>query len=408
MTGSHYSPYVTRPTVLSAVAIFSIIIASISLLVDCGTLAFASAISRFARATVASSTVTISPAPAPTRTQTEYIAPQGLSSIQRQTVIAALEQLRPMSDARQKQVDGLLADVGQQVFQISTDNLTTNRVTAYVTEVRQMPGGNGGEPDDLFMLGSGRLQVSDAEAIFFPSDSPSPIRSNGGSYTDSSGLTHLASGQIAAIVDRVQNLCNHAMNDAQATSLEAELQSPSQTLVTPSASAAQAAGQVVSAQILQDGTLAMTTNSSSMSFGPSGQSYPGIMSASMAGSGWGKPPVVIRKNADYLLIDSMLCFVMAGLLLASGITLLRNAPIARWLHLGYAVGKLLLVVLSCYALYTVGEQLGGSSPDAQSAAMAWMLIVAAPGAIYPLVLLVVMNLKSAREFLSTPTVARIF
>jgi hypothetical protein len=407
MSGSQYSPYVTRPAILSAVGITSIIIASISLLVDFGTLSFANVVSHFAR--VKPPVATVAPAtPPPRRTQTEYLAPQGLSASQRQTVIAALVQLRPMSDKRQKQLDGLLADVGQQVFQISPDNLTTDRVTSYVTEVRQMPSGNGSEPDDLFMLGSGRLQVSDSEAIFFASDSPSPIRSAGGSYTDTSGLTHLASGQIAAIVDRVQSLCNQAMNDAQATSLEAELDSPSQTLITPSASAAEAAGQVTSAQMLQDGTLAVTTNTGSMSFGPSGQSYPGIVSASMATSPWGKPPALIRKNTDLLLIDSMLCFVMAGLLLASGIVLMRNAPIARWLHLGYAVGKLLLVVLSCYALYTVAEQLGNSTPDAQSVAMAWTLIVAAPGAIYPIVLLLVMNLKSAREFLSTPTVARIY
>ena len=48
------------------------------------------------------------------------------------------------------------------------------------------------------------------------------------------------------------------------------------------------------------------------------------------------------------------------------------------------------------------------SPDARATALAWMVIVGAVGAIYPIVLLITMNLKSVREFLGTATVARIF
>lgn len=394
---------------MSAVGVLSIIVASISLLVDFGSLSFASAISHIAVSKIpVKAAAAPSPGPLASGVHADYVAPQGLSASQRQIVIGALVQLHPMSQARQKQIDGLLADVGQEVFGISPENLTADRVTTYVTDVRQMPSGSGGEPDDLFMLGSGRLQVSDASAIFFPQDSPSPIRSGGGSYTDSSGQTHLASGQIASVVDRVQTLCNHTMNDAQVTALEAELESPMQTLITPSGSVAQAAAQVVNAQMMPDGTLGVTTNSGSMSFAPSGQSFPGIVSASIAGSPWGPRPMVKKADSDLLVIEGLLSFAMAGLLLASGIMLLRNSPIARWMHLGYAAGKVLLVALSCYAVYSVAVELAGRSADAQSTALAWMLIVAAPGVVYPLVLLVVMNLKSVREFLSAPTVSRIF
>ena len=117
----------------------------------------------------------------------------------------------------------------------------------------------------MFILGSGRLQISDDNAVFFPDNSPSPIRSGGGSYTDSGG-THIATEQIAAIVDRVRNLSNQAINDAQVNSLEAELESTSQTLITPSPSVTQAAAQVLGAQSLPDGTIAVTTKNGSMSF----------------------------------------------------------------------------------------------------------------------------------------------
>ncbi len=407
MSASYYSPYVQRPAVLSAIGVLSIIVASVSLLVDFGSLSFANVVSRFARATTPASTVAPAPAPAK-QAAAEYVAAQGLSSSQRGIVIGALQAMHPISDARQKQLDGLLADVGQEVIQISPDNLTSDRVTAYVTDVRQMPSGSGGEPDDLFILGSGRLQISDQSAIFFPQDSPSPIRSGGGSYTDSSGQTHLASEQIAGVIDRVQTMCNHAMNDTQQTALATELAAPAQTLITPGNSVAVVAGQVQNAQMLPDGTLAVTTVNGSMSFGPSGQSYPGIVSATVAASPWGKGPVVVKGDANLLVIDGLLSFVLAGFLLASGIVLMRNSPMARWMLVGYGIAKLLGTVLSVCAVYTIGQELGGGDSDAQSVAMAWAIILGAPGAVWAVVVLIVMSLRSAREFLSVPAGAGSF
>jgi len=407
MSGNYYSPYVQRPAILSAVGVLSIVIASISLLVDFGSLSFANVVSRFARATTPASAVTSAPS-APKPAASEYVAPQGLSSAQRQIVIEALQAMHPISDARQKQLDGLLADAGQEVIQISPDNLTADRVTAYVTDVRQMPSGSGGEPDDLFILGSGRLQISDQSAIFFSQDSPSPIRSGGGSYTDSAGQTHLASEQIAGVIGRVQTMCNHAMNDTQQNALAAELAAPAQTLITAGNSVAQAAGQVENAQMLPDGTLAVTTVNGAMSFGPSGQSYPGIVSATVAASPWGKGPVVVKRDANLMVMDGLLSFVMAGLLLASGIVLMRNSPMAWWMLVGYGIAKLLVTVLSVCAVYSIGMELGGGDSDAQSVAMAWAIILGAPGAVWAVVVLIVMSLRSAREFLSVPTGAGSF
>ncbi len=403
MSGNYYSTSVTRPGILTAVGVFSIIVASIALLVNLWGLGFANMVSRIAvRRTPAAPVSTLPPAPV----HSEYIAPNGLSAGQRQIVIAGLSQVRPLSLARQKQVDGLLADVGQQVILLSADNLTTDRIVAYVTDVRSIPNGSGGPPDDLFILGSGRLQVSDDNAVFFPQNSPSGIRSQGGSYTDSSG-THLASDQIAAVVDRVQSLCgqDHAMNDAQVSSLESELEMPSQTLVAPSPSVAEAAAQVQSVQTLSDGTIAVTTAGGSMSFGPTGRMFAGIIAISQ--TMW-TPPVVARRDATLLVLDALLSFVAAGFLLACGIMVLKNSPISRWMHLGYAIGKIPLVALSCFAIYQVAMALDARSPDAQSTANTWMMIAGMPGIVYPIVLLIVMNLRSVREFLGTPTVARIF
>jgi len=410
MAANYYSgAYVSRPGVLTAVGVFSILIASISLLVDFGGFFFAKFTTMVATRTAPVAVVAAPPpAPAPQSAQTEYIAPDGFSADQRKIVIDGLNQVRPISDVRQRQLDGLLADVGRQVIQISPENLTTDRVAAYVTETHDIPSGSGGPPDDMFTLGSGRLQLTDASAVFFPENSPSPIRSGGGSYTDASGQTHLASTQIAAVIDRVKALLSQPMTDPQVAALEAQLESSAQALITPSDSVAEAAAQVKSVQTFPDGTVGITTASSSISIATTGQTFPGLIALGGMQNGWGPGPTIARRDAVLLMLDAILSFLAAGFLLACGIMVLRNIPASRWMHLVWAGAKLILVVLSCYAMFSVVEQLDASSPDAQSAAMAWMLIMAAPGAIYPVVVLVVMNLRMVKEFLGTATVGRIF
>ncbi len=409
MSGNYSSGQVTRPWILSAVGVVSIIVASLSLIADFISLSIANVLTTMAAmaATATPSTVATPPAPVVVQAQSEYVGSQGLSASQRQIVINGLSQVHALSDTRQKQLDGLLADVGQEVIRLSPENLTADRVVAYATDVREIPSGSGGEPDDMFTLGSGRLQISDDDAVFFPDNSPSPIRSGGGSYTDSAG-THIATEQIAAIVERVRSLSNQSINDAQINSLEAELESTSQTLITPSPSVTQAAAQILAAQSLPDGTIAVMTKNGSMSFAPTGQSFPGVMAVGAMRGNWPMGTRLARRDTTLLMLDSLLSFVAAGFLLACGIVTLRNLPAARWMHLCYAIGKMVLAILSCYAIYTAAFAMDAKSPDARQTALAWMLIVGAVGMIYPIVLLITMNLKSVREFLATPTVARIF
>jgi hypothetical protein len=421
MSGNYYAgQYVSRPGILTSLAIISIIVASVSMLVDFGDLFFSKIVLQFSSRTNASAVATqnvtaMLPPTGVTHTAgSEYVAPQGLSSAQRRIVIDGLEQVRSISADREKELDGLLADVGQSVIRISPDYLTTDRVAAYVTDTRNIPSGSGGAPDDMFILGSGRLQLTDRGAIFFPENSPSPIRSGGGSYTDSAGLQHLASTQIAAVVERVKSLATQPLTDAQISGLEGALQAPGQTIIAPSDSVAEAAAQVISVQILPDGTAAVTTSSTTMSFGPDGQMYPGVMSATQMQGPWGPGrrtgPRVDRRDATLLFLDAILSFLGAGFLLACAIMLLRNSAISRWMYIAYGAAKILMVILSCYAVYSVAQEiaLANGSPDPGATATAWMLITALPAAALPIAILVVMNLKATREFLGTPVVGRIF
>ncbi len=208
-------------------------------------------------------------------------------------------------------------------------------------------------------------------------------------------------------MDRVQSLspAGQGMNEPQLKSLEAELESPSQILISPSPSVAEAAAQVQSVQAFGDGTIAVTMHGGSMSFGPTGQMIPGVMAISQ--TKW-TPPVVARRDTSLLVLDAVLSLAAAGYLMACGIVLLRNSAVSRWMMMGYAIGKILLGVLSCYSIYQVALGLSARSPDSESTAFAWMMIVGVAGFVFPVLLLIVMNLRSVREFLNAPTVARIF
>jgi hypothetical protein len=395
--------------ILSMVGTLSICIAAFSLLVDFGSLMFATGLSRFATApsaTVAAPVAPPPPAPA------EYVALHGLPSAKREAVIAGMAKLRPLSDSQKAQLNALLADIGQDIILLSTENITTDRIATYVTSVSETPNSAGGV-DEIFTLGSGRVQLSDGYAVFFPANDAAPIRSIDGVYADSTG-SHMSALRIAAVVDRAQSLCNHALNAAQVSALAATLESTSQTLITPAASDAQAASQVVSAQALSDSssdgsTVVVTTQSGAVSLGPTGQSFPGTMMLNAGGPfAAARGPQLSRHVTLMLMLDSILALAAAALLMVAGIFALRNAPASRWMHLVYAVGKIFLATFSCISIYSIARQLAGSNPDPAGVALMWTLIVAAPGAIYPLVLLLAMNTRSVREFLSAPTVARIY
>src|SRR5579872_5340844 len=165
MSGAYYNTQPTRPLILTLIGVASIIIASISFIADFGQLIVAQFTTHIPTTLAATPPIT-SPAPNPTSIHSEYVGPQGLSATQRKAVIDGLSQVRSLTDARQKELDALLADVGQQVILLSPENLTPARVATYATEVRELPSGSGGPPDDMFILGSGRLQLSDQSAVF--------------------------------------------------------------------------------------------------------------------------------------------------------------------------------------------------------------------------------------------------
>jgi len=379
-----------RPGILTAVAIIDLVLASLAMPCNFSQLMMTKLVSNFVtinRHAVAPAP-TVAPMPAG-----EYIAPDGLSAIQRQLVLDALARARPISAARRGQLDAILADAGRQIIRLSPEYLTAERLDSYVTETR------GGPAGDVFVLGSGTLTLDDHSATFRPDGEGGAISIGDGLCSDASGM-HLDALQIGAVVDQVRKLCNNALTAAQSARLATELRTPGQGLIAPNSPAT----QVASAQVQPDGTIVITTNGGSFTASADGTRYSsstGIGSnfnytaSSTSGGAAGSPFPGIRRSAVVLMeLDALAGLVFSIALLILGILLLRNWQRSRQFHLIYAIGKILLLPITIWALWQLN-----STPSAL-----WWSI----GAIYPIALLIVMNSATVRQYFAVKPIGQVY
>jgi hypothetical protein len=395
-----------RPGIITAIGVTSIVIAGMGLLIN---LIMFGVAGQFYAMSARNAPAPMIPGPAaPTAVQVgqtsgEYVAPAGLSSSDRAIVIDGLNQVRRISPPRREQLDALLADAGQRVILVSMNGITPERIATYVTSVEQMPSSSG-PPSDIFVLGSGRLEVSDKNAAFFPTSGAS-VRTDGSSYTDASG-THLAATQINAVVGRAMQLAGLGWNSTQMTTFQQELRAPNQTLIASSKSVAQATAQVRSATVLPDGTIGITTNTASISISTTGQTVPGIMAISAP------PPQFFgtqlqRKDVGVWVTATMLALALSVYLLICGILTVRNFSHARLLLLIYCGARILVALLASFAIYRMWSD-PTSGGHTQSEIYAAVSGLGALGAAYPALLLAIFMRRSVREYFATPTVPRLY
>jgi hypothetical protein len=379
-----------RPGILTAVAILDLVLASLAMPCNFSQMMMTNIVSRFVTINRHATLVTPPGAPTPAG---EFIAPNGLSASQRQLVLDALARARPVSAARREQLDAILADTGRQIIHLSPEYLTAERLDSYVTETRSGPAG------DVFVLGSGTLTVDDHSATFTAQEDGSSISVRDGNCIDPSG-THLGALQIASVIDRVRKLSNNKLTSAQSARLATELRIPGQGLITSNAPAT----QVVSAQIQPDGSIAITTTGGSFTASANGSQYSsstGIgsnfsytSSSTTAGTNGSPFPGVSRSAVVLLGLDALAGVVFAIALLVLGILLLKNWQRSRQFHLIYAVGKLLLLPITMWAVWQLNS----------SRSTLWLLV----GAVYPIALLIVMNTPTVRQYFAVKPIGQVY
>jgi hypothetical protein len=402
-----------RPGILTAVGIVSIVVAASSVLGGLVTVLWAFSIMMVSLAAriprpppPTTAPLLITPTTKPTTAPLIRVGANGLDDNNRAIVLDTIEQIRPLSEARHKQLDRLLAKCGKQMFPIvpGADLERTVRTSINDSGQTYSTDGNGA---DYFVLARGRLEINDTRALFDPLDGGEKIRvADDQPDEDATALTQ---PEIDAIVKKSQQLAKHKLTAAQVARWTQQLQDPSQTLFTPTGSANKTPAQLLNVMVQADGTAFLQTRTGFVNISGNGALL--FSSTTWARGGLIRPPAIKVRHAatTMALIDSIGSLLLAVLLLIAGIMVLRQSPRGRMLHLMWAGLKILVVAIGIVGWIwltndlskSLSQGMGAGSSVALGPMSRGLIALSIIALVYPLVLLVVMNLKSIREYYAT-------
>jgi hypothetical protein len=428
-----YSDYVRtgRPGILTAVGVISIVVAGLgfigglysglSLIMFNAMAAFAPMAMPAPNApmpAVSAATMPAGVAPA----SSVVVTARGLESGDRTTVARTLGEMRFISSARAEQLDALLGEAGKDIFDVVDEGqaLSTGRVQKLVLSHTTSLSANPAVPGpDTFRTESGRFELYDDRAVFYPSR---------GEIVRVSTLTNSTGGlspdQVEQVVAQAQTASGNAMTPSQLAGLRTLLSAPSQqhvsVLTIPTA--------VRGAQPMGEGSVMITFPNGFAQIGPQGQiqmathtAADGSMVTTSAGGGAftvggpGGGGGRVRANGAALAVAGFATLasgLLAAYLLVAGILVLRDSPRGRKLHLIYAWIKIpLALACALSAWWLVNSYLEAANSQAAAAGGAtWMMnplasrlgvqetVLAVLGVIYPIALLIVMQARGVKEY----------
>jgi hypothetical protein len=415
-----------RPGLVTAIGVMSIVVACFSGLFGLITglqtvgyyfMSIASSQAAVARTTVvqgrAQTTVTLSqngPAPAAQTGQ------RGMNAQEREGAVVALTRMRPMTPARKRQLDAILALAGTEM---RTDTVTESGTMA---DLR-----SGEPPPDYFVTSTGRLEVFNDRAVFFPANNTPTVRvsapmvivpdeaagesagSADGGSPDAPATTALAVGALApaetaSVIQQAQSVGSNALNTAQVNALQTLLGAPGQQLVQPGG----AQGAVVSVYPQPNGMVSVQfSDGGSVTLGPQGNVVSMITAPVMPMLNFNPVALVVS------LVATVVSLGLAVFLLVSGIVTLGQSPRGRRLHLVYAWIKIPLELVAVVAALWIARDLmasvatGGAGVGVATLSYGLVtgLIPALLGLAYPVGLLIALNTRAMREYYGAPAEA---
>jgi hypothetical protein len=401
-----------RPGTITAIGIVSIIIASLSLLGGLG-----SALWSFSMLMISTATARIPvapPAPPPpaiiSSTNPSSSAPSvrvtsnGFDDADRAIALDAMESVRPLSDARHKQMDKLLAKCGKQMFPVGNPRDLEKAVHNAINDSGQSYSSNGNGPD-YYVLAGGRVEVRDERALFDPLDGSEKVRVADDEPDEEGNALSVA--EVDALVKKAQQLAKQKLTPPQIATFTRELQDPNQALITATGNPGKSTPQLVNVMVQTDGSALFQTRTGFVNVAANGGLLFSSSSAARWAAGGRGPPFKVNGAAATLaLVDAIGGLLLAILLLIAGILALRQSARGRGLHLIYALAKIPLVILGAIGWWwlvndmyksmssTMGVPMGGAFRSMAAVSTAFAVIAC----IYPIALLIVLNLKSVREY----------
>jgi hypothetical protein len=406
-----------RPGMISAIGVTSLVVASISLLGGFIMLMINMVFSSMARvmpSPVPSVPAMIAPGPA------ELLGPNGTAAADRALIVDGLGQVRPLRELQKQQFDELLAEEGKSILPLSGPGITPEQVIANVTRSGHLSGG--GEATDYFVLGDGRLELTDDRAVFFPNNGQPSIRAKAIDIPAGSGGV-LQPDQIRSAIRAIDRTNGANIKSAQARALVKTLEGPGQQLVAPTSDGSDPANEITAASTdPADGSLTLTTHhgttdssitmdrfgaiTSSSTTSATTTSY-SMSVTSTAGTFRPARPSFNRNASQWLSFLSVLQLTLAVYLLICGIFMLRHGSFVgrrmHWIYVGFKLPIAIATAAVAWWLWNGFFTQAASNPTSgTTAAMPfWFVLPPAIGMIYPVVLLFVLGMnKGVKAYFS--------
>ncbi len=407
----------TRPGIITAIGVSSIVVAAICMLGG-GVMILVnlvvSSVSRFPTPAIAAPVVVTPPAPGPA----ELVGANGTTAADRATIIEGLGRVQLLTALERDQLDELLAEEGKTVLPLGAD-FTPEQVVANVTRSGHLSTG-GAAGSEYFVLGTGRLEVGEDRAIFFPPNGQPSVRSNAISIpAGPSGV--LTPDQIRSVIRAINRQNGSRIKSAQVSAIIQILQGPGQQLVAAANDGSDPATQITSVTTdRDDGSLKVATahagttsditvtaagqvtSSSTMSTTLNG-SATSTSVTSFGGSGSTRPGFD-KSTSQWAMFLTGLQLALAVYLLICGIFMLREGGhLGRRMHLIYLGLKLPVGIAAAVVSYQLwaGFEASNASNGAPPSLPIGFMLPAAIGLIYPVVLLpVLLASRGVRDYFS--------
>ena len=407
-----YSPYTStfpgqrqhdRPTVLTGMAVAGVTIAGLSILACVLAIAYAVAIyktSQSARdrllrnAPAALPASSASDAVQLTAPVTAPIGPQGLEPPQRAMIVDAIGSKIQFTPEQARQLDALLAECGGEIFQ------QQDALSAIGDRIGQMPAPDSDQAGPVFFeTSAGRAELFNNRAAFYRNNTIRPVRVTAGRRLNASGCPILLRGDVDALIALIQSSSGGKLSVSQVRGVQSLLNDPNQHLVAMSLTP-EGAYQIgiQGAAVRPDGYAIVSFSGGPILLGPKGNS---ILQADRDAI-----PAVDGRACGAVAAEGILSILLAGFLLFISIRLLRKSRRNLGLFRVYALVKLLLAVAGGLAVGWMINSFVAASPEvsktggALSVATIVAFAAAGVGAAFPVTVLLILRLRSVREFQS--------
>ncbi len=422
-----------RPGVITFVGVCSIVVAVISLLTSLGAAVtdLGLVMDAYNSASTRTPAVVLPTVPMPVLVNTggtpERIPTNGLGWADRQSFEDGLQRVRTLTVGQVSQLDELLAENGKKLagnMPVLPDQLATS-VTG--SGRHEMAGTYG---SDYFVLPTGRLELAEDRAVFFPTNGEPSIRGIAiniptPAFGDVPGS--LQPDQIRSIVRTVNQLNGAKIKSAQMKVLITTLQTPAQQIIVPTTDGTDPAYEIISAST-SDGMLQISTRHgntlSAFSVSADGTATHSSSSSISATAAASVPPVINPSAGIAAISLNLLQVLLAIFLLITGIMTLRASPRGRMLHYVYVYLKLPTALATAMVSYwmwasmiqtTLATPAPGASPTPPGAAAVGTAVTAtlfgvapaAVGCIWPIVLIFVLLRKDVQIFYASRTTRRL-